>query len=91
MYHFFLQQNTFQAVLVTDGQRSFIIYLYAFIEWGNFITNLGFSAGDGLRHVMFPEAFTSAVQSIEETSNVGVRGVYAFRVDGLLIEDRNGK
>lgn len=40
---------------------------------------------------MFPEAFTAAVQSIEETSNVGVRGVYAFRVDGLLIEDRNGK
>ena len=87
----FSQQNAFQAVLVTDGQRSFVIYLYAFIEWGNFNTNLGFNAGDGLRHVMFPEAFTAAVQSIEETSNVGVRGVYAFRVDGLLIEDRNGK
>ena len=77
-------------MLVTDGQRSFVIYIYAFIEWGNFITNLGFNAGDGLRHVMFPEAFTAAVQSIEETSNVDVTGVYAFQVDGFFIEARNG-
>jgi len=66
------------------------MYIYTFIEWGNFITNLGFNAGDGLRHVMFPEAFTAAVQSIEETSNVDVTGVYAFRVDGFFIEARNG-
>ena len=68
-----------------------MIYLYAFIEWGNFLANLGFNAGDGFRFVMFPEAFTAGVQTIDQTSNVDIAGVYAFRVDGNLIEDRNGK
>ena len=68
-----------------------MIYLYAFIEWGNFITNIGFNAGNGFRFVMFPEAFTAGVQTIEQTSNVDIAGVYAFRVDGNFIEDRNGK
>lgn len=68
-----------------------MIYLYAFIEWGNFFANLGFNAGDGFRFVMFPEAFDAGVQTIDGTSNVDIAGVYAFRVDGNLIEDRNGK
>lgn len=45
---FFFQRNTFQAVLITDSTRAFVIYNYNKIEWttgtasdGNADTGLG--------------------------------------------------
>ncbi|XP_010083669.1 PREDICTED: mucin-4 [Pterocles gutturalis] len=43
----FLQTNTYQAVLTTDGSRSFALLLYqdGGMRWGNVL--IGFSSGDG--------------------------------------------
>ena len=50
--------------------------------WGrnNFDTvNIGFNSGNS--SYMLPEGLTDAVIDIETTSNVGVAGLYVFRVD----------
>ena len=73
------QTNSFQAVLVTDGQLSFIFFSYGLIQWANYNANIGFKSGE--RFYMLPQALTPAVVDIEETSNVGVPGLYIYRVD----------
>ena len=32
--YFSLQENTFQAILTTDGSESYIVFLYGQLEWG---------------------------------------------------------
>lgn len=49
-----------------------MFFIYEDIEWGNAI--VGFNAGDNNR-------FLTVLGSIEDTSNVGVPGLYIFRVD----------
>ncbi len=78
----------FQCVLVSDGARSFVYFLYAdgLIQWtrGSASTvhaQVGFNAGDGVRFAVVPESQTAAIQNIDETTNVGVNGLWAFRVD----------
>ena len=44
LFNVFIQTNTFQAVLITNGQHSFTIYHYVDIQWtgtGNSTTGLG--------------------------------------------------
>ena len=76
-----MQVNTFQVVLSTDGEKSFIFFIYADIQWG--MGGIGFNAGDGVRSFTVPRSRTLSARVIEESSNVGVTGVYAFRVDLL--------
>ena len=78
-----LQENTFQVVIATDGQRTFVHFLYGDIEWG--FANIGFNAGDGVRSFMVPGALSLDSVDIEEGSNVGRRGVYIYRVDRCSI------
>ena len=89
------QTNTFQAVLATDSVRSFVIFLYADgeIQWtsgdsshgvrglGGTSAQVGFNEGDGVRHAVIPASYTDAVINITHTSNVGIPGVWIFRVD----------
>ena len=65
-------------VLVTDGDRSFVLFSYGNIQWSDG-ANVGFNSGN--RSFMLPEALTSAIVDIETTSNVGVPGLYIYRVD----------
>ena len=44
---FLLQRNTFQAVLITDGQLSFIIFQYSKLWWTTGTMNGGSPAGLG--------------------------------------------
>ena len=78
-----LQENTFQVVIATDGQQTFVYFIYGDIEWG--FANIGFNAGDGVRSFMVPGALTPQSRDIEEGSNVGRRGVYIYRVDRCSI------
>ena len=78
-----LQENTFQVVIATDGQQTFVFFIYGDIEWG--FANIGFSAGDGVRYFMVPGALSFDSVNIEEGSNVGRRGVYIYRVDQCSI------
>ncbi|XP_062913374.1 alpha-tectorin-like [Mobula hypostoma] len=87
--------NSFQAVLITDGLQSFIIFNYGNIEWttgtasgGNLLTGLGgtpaqagFNSGDSLSFFTIPGSRTSEIIDIETTSNVDEPGRWVFRTD----------
>ena len=75
-----LQANTFQVVIATDGQRTFVFFIYGDIEWGD-DANIGFDAGDSVRSFMLPGALTNQSINVEDGSNVDVRGLYIYRVD----------
>ena len=63
-------------MLATDGEKSFVIFSYGHITD---YANIGFNSGD--RSYMLPGGLTSAVLDVETSSNVGVAGLYLFRVD----------
>ena len=77
VYALLLQQaNTFQAVIATDGLETFVLFIYADIEWGDGAT-VGFNAGDSVRSIVV----TTPPLDVETGSNVGVTGLYINRVD----------
>ena len=82
---FLLQDNTLQVVIATDGQVSFVLYLYSNIEWG--VANIGFNAGDNVRSFMLPGAWTFQIRNVENGSNVDIPGLYIYRVDRRLVLD----
>ena len=79
LYYTF-QANTFQAVIVADQQMTFVFFIYGDIQWGDG-ANIGFDGQDGTRFFMVPGALTSQTLNIDEGSNVGVTGLYIYRVD----------
>lgn len=71
-------------------------FFYGDIQWGEFAANIGFdpsliNENSGAETLMISIALTSETVNIEETSNVGIPGVYAFRVDQQQIIQPNGK
>ncbi|XP_033127135.1 protein mesh-like [Anneissia japonica] len=87
--------NTFQALLVTDGISSFTIFNYGDIQWttgthrgsggdanglGGIPAQAGCNAGDGVRHHNIPASRTAAIVNIEEYGNPP--GRYVFNVGG---------
>ena len=96
-----MQTNTFQVVLITDGNCSFVTYLYAdeLIQWttgdasggvggfGGRHAQAGFDAGDRMRHFTIPGSGMPAIVDIELTSNIRVPGQWTFRVDlGMIVQ-----
>ncbi|XP_064392927.1 uncharacterized protein LOC135340507 isoform X2 [Halichondria panicea] len=75
------QQNTFQVVLMTNGQDSFACFLYEDIQWGPG-AQIGFNAGDGNRSFTVPGGLTGATLHMESLSNVGRPGLFVYQVDG---------
>lgn len=65
--------------MATDGNRSFVFFTNTDIQWGE--AGVGFDAGDGVRSYTLPGSLTADIQDVEDGSNVGVEGVYAYRVD----------
>ena len=59
---------------------TFVFFIYGDIQWGAG-ANIGFNAEDGTRSFMVPGARTNQVLNIDRGSNVGVTGVYIYRVD----------
>ena len=82
-----MQDNTFQVVMATDGEKSFVFFTYTDIQWGE--GGVGFDAGDLIRGLNVPGSRTAATRRLEEFSNVGVEGVVAFRVDlpNIIVPD----
>ena len=86
-----LQANTFQVVLAADQQMTFVFFIFGDIQWG-VGANIDFNAGDGVRFFMVPDALTNQILNIDEESNVGVTGVYIYRVDLCsVLGPRDGK
>ncbi|XP_006746731.1 sushi, nidogen and EGF-like domain-containing protein 1, partial [Leptonychotes weddellii] len=92
--------NTFQTVLITDGKFSFTIFNYESITWttgthassggnttglGGIAAQAGFNAGDGRRYFSIPGSRTADMAEVETTTNVGVPGRWAFRIDDAQV------
>ncbi|ELR52250.1 Sushi, nidogen and EGF-like domain-containing protein 1, partial [Bos mutus] len=92
--------NTFQTVLITDGTLSFTIFNYESITWttgthassggnasglGGIAAQAGFNAGDGQRYFSIPGSRTAGMAEVETTTNVGVPGRWAFRIDDAQV------
>ena len=75
--------------MATDGQATFVFFIYSSIEWG--IANIGFNAGDGVRSFMVPGALTSQTMNIDMGSNVNISGLYIYRVDQNVISEPTGE
>ena len=75
--------NTYQAVLITDGELSYICLLYKDVQWGSG-AQIGFNAGDGRRSFTVPGGLTSQTLNMESLSNVGRPGVFIYQVNGRL-------
>ena len=81
--------------MATDGVSAYVIFLYADgeIQWttgdlsggvnglGGTPAHVGFNAGDGVRFAAVPDSETPEIINISSTSNIGVPGVWIFRVD----------
>uniref|UniRef100_K1QM71 Sushi, nidogen and EGF-like domain-containing protein 1 n=1 Tax=Magallana gigas TaxID=29159 RepID=K1QM71_MAGGI len=93
--------NTFQAVLITNGQHSFTIYNYEDIQWttgtasgGNSTTGIGgtpaqvgFNAGDGIVSFTVNASRSPDIVNVDKHSNVDIPGKFAFRIDASDISD----
>ena len=87
----FLQANTFQAVLVTDGRFSFVIFNYLDdgVNWnkGDASTapaQVGFNyGGDGLHTLTLPDSGMENITEIDTASNVNIAGQFVFRIDDV--------
>uniref|UniRef100_H0WH28 Sushi, nidogen and EGF like domains 1 n=1 Tax=Otolemur garnettii TaxID=30611 RepID=H0WH28_OTOGA len=92
--------NTFQTVLITNGKSSFTIFNYESIVWttgthassggnatglGGIAAQAGFNAGDGRRYFSIPGSRTADMAEVETTTNVGVPGRWAFRIDDAQV------
>ena len=61
---------------------TFVMFLYEEIQWGNPETNIGFNAGDQLQSITLDAPLTAeGIPNLVTTTNVGIPGVYIFRVD----------
>ena len=90
----YLQTNTYQCILATTPTESFVILLYADgeIQWttgdvsggsdglGGTEALAGINAGDGVNHITIPGSLTSSIINIAQTSNVGIPGIWMFKV-----------
>lgn len=70
--------NTFQVVLVSDGDRSFVRFNYGDIQWGGRNTLIGISAGDGFRYITYSPSLSSSIPFIDNTS-------VSYRIDGEFV------
>uniref|UniRef100_A0AAZ3QN63 Sushi, nidogen and EGF-like domains 1 n=1 Tax=Oncorhynchus tshawytscha TaxID=74940 RepID=A0AAZ3QN63_ONCTS len=93
--------NTFQVILITNGEVSFTIFQYHEITWttgmhassggdlaglGGIAAQAGFNAGDGKRYFNIPGSRTDDVVDVEGTTNVGYPGRWVFRIDNAQVE-----
>ncbi|KAL8220174.1 UNVERIFIED_CONTAM: hypothetical protein K2H54_040018 [Gekko kuhli] len=91
--------NTFQAILATDGQTSFIVMNYGDIQWttgaasggdrrtgtGGMPAQAGFNSGDDKNYFSIPGSRTPEIINITKTSNVNEPGRWAFQVDDFKV------
>lgn len=82
------QNNTYQTVLMTDGETSYVCFIFEEIQWGGG-AGVGFNAGDGNRSLTVPGALTSETLELGNHSNIGRPGVFIYRVDGTYFNHKS--
>lgn len=72
---------TFQAILTSDGSRSFAIFAYGNVD-GTRVVQVGFNLGDGYTYGrLLANRYFDSLVDIQTQSNVEVPGLFVFRVD----------
>ncbi|XP_074615471.1 protein mesh-like [Acropora palmata] len=87
------QKNTFQVIMTSNGNMSFVAYLYKKLVWttgtlnggnqsglGGKPAKVGFSYGDWYHEI--EDSGTKNVLTLTKNTNCGQPGVFFFRVDG---------
>ena len=82
----YFQTNTYQMVVVTHEEESFVLFSYGDTQWGN-ESFVGFISPKTKFMVPGPGSRPLAILDIETSSNVGDPGIYAYRVDQESIID----
>ena len=79
--------NTFQSALATNGQDTFLFFLYAdnLIEWVLHGAQVGVDGGDGVNYYSIPNSLTPEIINITHTSNVNIPGLWILKVDKNII------
>ncbi|XP_069134424.1 collagen alpha-5(VI) chain-like [Argopecten irradians] len=83
-----IQRNTFQAVLVTDGMLTFVIYNYNKIQytstaWNNY-AQVGFRK-DHIYYHAVEGSGTPDIGTIVSRTNVNRTGTFVFRLNGYML------
>ena len=76
-------ENTFQAVIVSDGTNTFILYIYIDIEWSGrwgFGAVVGYNAGDGKNYLNYPGSKTEAISNIDDLESGNFTGIVLFHL-----------
>ena len=84
--------NTFQCILATSEEKSFVMFLYDELHWttglasggrgglGGFEALAGYNAGDGINSYTIDGSQSSSILKLTRTSNVGMPGTWIFKV-----------
>ncbi|XP_071797061.1 uncharacterized protein [Asterias amurensis] len=80
-------RHTFQAVIVTDGRRAYTVFNYKEIDSTVKETSakVGYNAGNGVAYYAVPKSMTDQIYDIEESTNIGTRGRWLFRLDTEVV------
>ncbi|KAK7069005.1 Calcium ion binding [Halocaridina rubra] len=90
--------NTYQLVLITDGSESYALFLYADggVQWlqsdgkdpnmGDARGQAGLISGDG-RYQTLRGSGTDQVRSLDKWSNIGVPGVWMYRIGQIAVDE----
>ena len=87
---FYLQTNTFQSVIATDGFNTYVInqYLDNGINWGQCGGNNAQAGVTGAMDTLGPPSSgTPQIANIEMGSNVGEAGKYVYCVHGAMKQE----
>ena len=84
---------SFQAVIATDGEMTFVLFLYGDINipvhsyFGIVNARIGFDSGTGTGYNL-PQDDLNSIRDLVRLSNIERPGIFAFRVDqgsGVLL------
>ncbi|XP_078464279.1 IgGFc-binding protein-like [Lampetra planeri] len=90
-------ENTFQALLITNGTSSFAMFNYGDVSWttgtasggGNGVggtpAQAGFNSGGSTHYFNIPGSRTADIINVEMTSNVNYPGRWIFRTDAFSV------
>jgi hypothetical protein len=89
--------NSFQVVLITDEKHSVAMFNYGWLSWPTEAmwggisgsAQVGFNAGDEVHFLALPGSRQPNIIQVGQTSNVGLKGRWMFRVDSATIEASN--
>lgn len=73
-------------MLASDGNATYVMYLYREIVWVRRSNNIGFDSGDGIRAFNLFDFVDGGLRDLPNITNVGIPGAFYFRVDGVSIE-----